>query len=240
MREIEVWVADLRALAEWLPALHPLLSPDEAERAARFRPEPLRDRFVLRRGLLRVLLGRAAGRLPEALVFEHGPHGKPALPGGPAFNLSDCKDDLAIAMGPAGAPGLELGIDVERQRAVPDAAGIAGRFFAAEERAALAALPPDRQAEGFLNGWTRKEAFIKATGAGLSMPLDRFAVDLAPERPARVLRMDPALAAGHAEDWSLFDLRPAPGLIAALAVRGTGWRVRARRVETAGEPFSPP
>lgn len=226
MREIEVRFADLRALAGRLPAMRALLSPGEAERAARFRLEAMRDRFVLRRGLLRALLGRACGRAPESLAFAHGPHGKPFLPGGPSFNLADCKDDVAIAIGPAGEPDLELGVDIERLRDVPDAAGIAARFFAAEEQAAFAALPPERRAEGFLNGWTRKEAVIKATGAGLSMPLDRFAVELTPDRPARVLRMDPALDAGRAEDWSLVDLRPAPGLVAALAVRGTGWSVR--------------
>ena len=220
--EIQVWYADLRGLAHRLEAFRALLSPDEAARAARFATEELRNRCVLRRGLLRHLLGQVLDRTPATLAFSYGPMGKPALPGGPAFNLADCKDHVLIAIAPVGS--VELGVDVERLRRVPDAAGIAERFFAPAERAALAALPDALRDEGFLNGWTRKEAFIKATGQGLSTSLDRFAVELAPDRPVRLLSLDGALEAGDAAEWSLFDLRPAPGLVGALAVRGGGWR----------------
>ncbi|TWA63371.1 4'-phosphopantetheinyl transferase [Azospirillum brasilense] len=220
--EIQLCYADLRGLTHRLEAFRALLSPDEAARAARFATEELRARCVLRRGLLRHRLGRVTGRDPAALVFSYGPMGKPSLPGGPAFNLADCKDHVLIAIAPGDA--VELGVDVERLRSVPDAAGIAERFFAPEERAAFAALPEALRDEAFLNGWTRKEAFIKATGQGLSTPLDRFAVELTPGRPARLLGLDGALEAGRAGDWSLFDLRPAPGLVGALAVRGEGWR----------------
>jgi Phosphopantetheinyl transferase len=218
--DVHVWYADLRALAGRLEAFRALLSPDEAARAARFRTEQLRERCVLRRGLLRTLLGRTTGREPASLAFDYGPQGKPSLPGGPAFNLADCKDDVLIAI----APARELGVDIERLRSVPDADGIAKRFFAPAEYAAFSAVPETQRDEAFLNGWTRKEAFIKATGAGLSMPLDRFAVELVPSHPARVLSVDPALRAGAAADWSMFDLRPVPGTLAALAIRGGGWR----------------
>ncbi|WP_114857706.1 4'-phosphopantetheinyl transferase family protein [Azospirillum brasilense] len=220
--EIQLCYADLRGLAHRLEAFRALLSPDEAARAARFATEELRTRCVLRRGLLRHRLGRVTGRDPAALAFAYGPMGKPSLPGGPAFNLADCKDHVMIAIAPHET--VELGVDVERLRRLPDAAGIAERFFAPEERAAFAALPDTLRDEAFLNGWTRKEAFIKATGQGLSTPLDRFAVELVPGRPARLLSLDGALEAGRATDWSLFDLRPAPGLVGALAVRGDGWR----------------
>jgi len=231
--EIRVCYADLRALGGRLEELRALLSPEEAERAQRYKTEELRDRCVLRRGLLRVLLGRCTGRAPGTLVFEYGPQGKPSLEGGPAFNLADCKDDVLIAV----APAVELGVDIERMRTLPDADGIAERFFAPAERAAFFALPQEQRAEAFMNGWTRKEAFIKATGAGLSMPLDKFAVELTPGAPARLLSVDESLGAGRAEDWSFFDLRPAPGLVAALAVRGQGWQVAAMRV---GELFIEP
>ena len=220
--EIQLCYADLRGLAHRLEAFRALLSPDEAARAARFATEELRTRSALRRGLLRHRLGRVLGRDPASLVFAYGPMGKPFLPGGPAFNLADCKDHVLIAIAPGET--VELGVDVERLRSVPDAAGIAERFFAPEERDAFAALPEALRDEAFLNGWTRKEAFIKATGQGLSTPLDRFAVELTPGRPARLLSLDGALEAGRATDWSLFDLRPAPGLVGALAVRGDGWR----------------
>ncbi|WP_188261726.1 4'-phosphopantetheinyl transferase family protein [Azospirillum tabaci] len=229
--EIQLWYADLRGLAHRLDAFRALLSPDEAARAARFATEALRTRCALRRGLLRHLLGRVLGRDPATLAFAYGPMGKPALPGGPAFNLADCKDHVLIAIAPVET--VELGVDVERLRSVPDAAGIAERFFAPEERDAFAALPDALRDEAFLNGWTRKEAFIKATGQGLSMPLDRFAVELTPGRPVRLLGLDGALEAGSALDWSLFDLRPAPGLIGALAVRGEGWRPALRPLDEA-------
>lgn len=231
---IEVWYADLRTLASRLEEFRALLSPDEAARAARFRTEPLRDRCVLRRGLLRRLLGRATGRPPESLAFAYGPQGKPSLPGGPAFNLADCKDEVLVAIAPATAPpALDLGVDIERLRTVPDADGIARRFFAPAEHAAFLAVPETLKDRAFLNGWTRKEAFIKATGAGLSMPLDRFAVELTPDRAPRLLSVDESLGAGLAEDWSLFDVAPAPDTIAALAVRGTGWRLDLRPAEEA-------
>ncbi|MGR0184946.1 4'-phosphopantetheinyl transferase family protein [Azospirillum aestuarii] len=220
--EIQLCYADLRGLAHRLEAFRALLSPDETARAARFATEELRTRCVLRRGLLRHRLGWVLGRDPATLVFAYGPMGKPFLPGGPAFNLADCKDHVLIAIAPLET--VELGVDVERLRSVADAAGIAERFFAPEERDAFAALPDALRDEAFLNGWTRKEAFIKATGRGLSTPLDRFAVELTPGRPARLLSLDGGLEAGNATDWSLFDLRPAPGLIGALAVRGDGWR----------------
>lgn len=229
--EIQLWYADLRGLAHRLEALRALLSPDETERAARFATQELRNRCALRRGVLRHLLGQALGRDPATLAFVYGPMGKPFLPDGPAFNLADCKDDVLIAVAPGET--VELGVDIERLRRVPDAAGIAERFFAPEEGAAFAALPDALRDEAFLNGWTRKEAFIKATGQGLSTPLDRFAVELAPGRPARLLRLDHTLEAGSAADWSLFDLRPAPGLVGALAVRGDGWRPALRPVTEA-------
>lgn len=238
---IQVWYADLGALAGRLEAFRALLSPDEAERAARFRTETLRERCVLRRGLLRHLLGRATGRDPAGLSFAYGPQGKPFLADGPAFNLADCKDDVLVAIAPAGAaPALPLGVDIERLRTVPDADGIAERFYAPAERAAFRAVPEPLRPQAFLNGWTRKEAVIKATGAGLSMPLDRFAVELTPGRAARLLWMDPALGVGAAEDWSLFDLEPAPGWVAALALRGAGWRPVLRpALRQVAEAFSP-
>ncbi|MBP2296351.1 4'-phosphopantetheinyl transferase family protein [Azospirillum rugosum] len=234
---IEVWYADLGALSGRLEAFRALLSPDEAERAARFRTEPLRERCVLRRGLLRHLLGRATGRNPASLSFAYGPQGKPFLADGPAFNLADCKDDVLVAIAPPGAtPTLPLGVDVERLRTVPDADGIAERFFAPAEHAAFRAVPEPLRPRAFLNGWTRKEAVIKATGAGLSMPLDRFAVELTPGRPSRLLWIDPSLGEGEAEDWALFDLQPATDRVAALAVRAGGWRPLLRPVAEALSP----
>lgn len=226
---IRVWFADLRALAGWLEPLRALLTADELERAERFTMERLTNRFILRRGLLRVLLGRCAGRAPESLRFDYGSHGKPELAGGPAFNLADSEDSVAIAVAAEG----RIGVDIERLRDIDSADGIADRFFHADECAALHALPPERRDEGFLLAWTRKEAFIKAAGLGLSMPLDQFAVSVTPDEPVAVLAIDEALRgdAGRPGDWSLFDRRILPDTVTAVAARGTGWAVETRVVD---------
>lgn len=226
---IRVWFADLRALAGRLEPLRALLTADELERAERFTMERLTNRFILRRGLLRVLLGRCAGRAPESLRFDYGSHGKPELAGGPAFNLADSEDSVAIAVAAEG----RIGVDIERLRDIDSADGIADRFFHADECTALHALPPERRDEGFLLAWTRKEAFIKAAGLGLSMPLDQFAVSVTPGDPVAVLSIDEALRgdAGQPGDWSLFDRRILPDTITAVAARGTGWTVETRVVD---------
>ncbi|WP_377811570.1 4'-phosphopantetheinyl transferase superfamily protein (plasmid) [Azospirillum sp. A29] len=223
---VRVWFADLTALSEHKAAMRALLSDDERERADRFLVERLTERFILRRGLLRLLLGRCTGRDPAGLVFDYGTHGKPSLPGGPAFNLSDSEDSLAIAVAAEG----RIGVDIERLRPIESAEGIADRFFHATERAALQGLGPERRDEGFLLAWTRKEAFIKAAGVGLSMPLDRFAVEVRPEAPPALLEIGEDLRGdvGVPADWSLFDRRVLPGTIAAIAAHGTGWTVETR------------
>lgn len=234
---IRVWFADLRALGGRRDALRALLTEDEIERAERFTMERLTNRFILRRGLLRVLLGRHAGRAPDGLRFDYGKHGKPALAGGPSFNLADSEDFVAIAMAAEG----RIGVDIERARGIESADGIADRFFHPTEQATLRALSPSRpepgapsqREEGFLLAWTRKEAFIKAAGVGLSMPLDQFAVSVTPGAPVEILSIDPALSAeaGTPEDWSLFDRRVLPDTIAAVAARGAGWHVETRVVD---------
>ncbi|RJF79689.1 4'-phosphopantetheinyl transferase superfamily protein [Azospirillum cavernae] len=227
---IRVWFADLRALSGRLPELRALLTHDEIERAQRFTMERLTNRFILRRGLLRVLLGRCTGQAPGGLRFDYGSHGKPSLVGGgPAFNLADSEDSVAIAVAAEG----RIGVDIERLRDIESADGISDRFFHPTECAALHALPPDQRNEGFLLGWTRKEAFIKAAGVGLSMPLDQFAVTVTPGLPVAVQAIDEALRAdaGTPDDWSLFDRRVLPETIAAVAARGVGWTVETQMVD---------
>ncbi|MBP2297610.1 4'-phosphopantetheinyl transferase family protein [Azospirillum picis] len=225
---VRVWYADLAGLSMQCGALRALLSDDEIERADRFLMKRLTERFILRRGLLRLLLGRLTGRDPGGLRFDYGSHGKPSLAGGPFFNLADSEESLAIAVSADGP----VGADIERLRPIESGEGIAERFFHDIERAALKALPPDRRDEGFLLAWTRKEAFIKAAGVGLSMPLDQFAVEVAPGAPPAVLAIDDRLRAdvGTPEEWSLFDRRILPGTIAAVAVRATGRTVETRVV----------
>jgi 4'-phosphopantetheinyl transferase len=187
------------------------LSPAERARAARFVFDVHRRRFSAARAALRRILAAHLGTTPAAIVFTELAHGKPAV-AGLEFNLSH-SDELAVIAVTRDAP---LGVDVERVRDVPDALAIAEHYFAPGERAALAAAPAAERARAFLRCWTRKEAFIKAIGEGLSHPLQRFEVAL---DAARFIAIDGSEAA--AARWSLVALEPAPGYIGALAVPAT-------------------
>ncbi len=224
--DVHVWLAVLGALS--VSELLPRLSPEERDRAARYHFERDRRAFVAARGLLRGLLGRYAGADPSRISFVYGPRGKPSLAGEPArtglrFNLSH-SGGLALF---AFALNRELGVDIERERLVPEADSIAARYFSRAEVATLAGLPTTERPPAFFRCWTRKEAFIKATGDGLSRPLDDFDVAFAPGQPARLLRVEGE--PGQAGRWWLEDLAPAPGFAGALAVEGRPARLVCRR-----------
>lgn len=221
---VDVWQGSLARDAAEFAALARLLDPAERERAARFVFPCHRARFIAGRGLLRLVLSRYLGPSPESLVFEYGNHGKPALrsicapPSPPlSFNLSHSDDLLVIAV----ANGRQVGVDIERVRESDeeglDTAEIAERFFSSLERRALAQLAPADRRRGFFSCWTRKEAFIKALGRGLSVPLDAFDVSVDPDGPARLL--DHRLShEAVAASWSLHTLPAAPRFSATLAV----------------------
>jgi len=201
MTQAEVVVVSLDVGGEALGALAALLTPDERQRAARFVFERDRRRFITARARLRQLLGARLGVAPESLQFVYNAHGKPALarPQGARdlrFNLSHCEDVAVYAF----ADGAEVGIDVEALRVLPDADDVAMRFFSANERAAYQRLSLHERPQGFFNCWTRKEAFIKALGSGLSHPLDSFDSSFIP-------------------GWTLRSFVPGPGLVGALAVQ---------------------
>jgi 4'-phosphopantetheinyl transferase len=205
------------------------LSADEAERAARFHFDRDRDRFTAARAQLRAVLALYLRTEPARLRFAYGPHGKPALAGGPAgggdsalrFNLAHSHELALLAV----TRSHEVGVDLEHVR--PDFAteDIAERFFSRREAAALRALPEGvARVEAFFRCWTRKEAFIKAKGEGLSFPLSLFTVSLAPGEPAALLGCD--TDAGETERWTLINLEPGAGYFAAAAAEGRGWHVR--------------
>ncbi len=223
-RGIHIWSVRLDPPEGRVRELARLLSADEAERAARFRFDRHRRRFTVGRGVLRQLLGRYLGVDPAQIAFRYGHRGKPELAeGSPAgrlhFNLSHSEELALYAL----TWGRELGVDVEQIRPLEDLEQIAERFFAAGERGVLRAVPDPLKARAFFNCWTRKEAYIKAVGEGLALPLDSFEVTLAPGEPARMLSMD-----GDAEKaggWTLSEFEPEPGFVGALAVEGLGWQV---------------
>jgi 4'-phosphopantetheinyl transferase len=220
--EVHLWRAPLDLGPERLDRLACLLTPDEAERAARLRAEEPRRRFIAARGVLRELLGRCLGAPPEALRFAYAEHGKPRLVGVGAetlrFNLAH-SGGLALY---AVAAGRDVGVDVECVRATLGAMRIAERFFAPAEIAWLREQPEAARQTAFFRLWTCKEAFLKATGEGVTRPLREVEVSLgADEETATVTRRGAAEAPG----WSLRVLRPAPDHVGALAAEGSGWRL---------------
>jgi 4'-phosphopantetheinyl transferase len=208
----ELVVARLDASAEGVAALATHLSRSEKDRAARFHFERDRRRYTVARGRLRELLASRLGEEPHALEFVYGENGKPALADASLhFNVSHCEDVAVYAL----CREREIGVDVEALHPIREADGIAAQFFSRAETEAFRALGESSRTLGFYNCWTRKEAMVKATGAGLAMPLDGFAVSLAPGDAARVLHV-----AGRPGDggWRLHSFTPRPGFVAALAI----------------------
>ncbi len=219
--EVHVWQSSLDLDTDTLNQLRQTLSPDEQSRADRFTFPKLRAHFTAGRGMLRVLLGRYLDRDPAALRFRYNLQGKPALADSAGdvlrFNLAHSHGIAVYAV----ARQREVGIDVERVR--PEVAGddIAERYFSPRELAALRSLPTEQRLEAFFHCWTRKEAYIKAVGKGLALPLDSFDVSVTPEEAA-VLEARHEGAAGR---WTMRALEVPAGYVGALAVEGAGWRV---------------
>lgn len=217
--EVHVWRVCLNPDGLPLQQLWGVLSPDEQRRAGKFHFQRDREHFVAARGALRVILSRYTGATPHSLRFSYDSFGRPSLVAEtgstpPHFNVSHSGGVALYAV----ADVREVGVDIEHVR--EDLAGleIAERFFSPHEVAALRALPPEERAAAFFDCWTRKEAYIKARGEGLSHPLHLFTVSLAPGHPAALLRTDDDPQ--EAARWSLVELFPGEGFRAALAVKG--------------------
>jgi 4'-phosphopantetheinyl transferase len=209
---VRLWLPDRFA---WAQEHAGLLSDDERRRAERFVFEPVRQRFVACRAALRDCLARCLNREPAELAFEYGPHGKPRLtaaqnPQGLSFNVAHSVDVALIALG----RNCELGVDVESIPSAINWQGIARRFLASAEWTQLQQLPPDLQRLGFYRVWTCKEAYLKATARGLSLPLGQFAVCADPRLPARLVSADDE--ADAPARWQIRTLHPAPEYAAAV------------------------
>jgi 4'-phosphopantetheinyl transferase len=216
--EIHIWRAGLAIRPEEEDRLTTSLSPDERARAARFLSLPARKQFVAARSALRAILSHYTRRLPGEIAFRRGPVGKPSLADtGPTplfFNLSHSGELALVAVTALG----EIGVDVERVREMASADQLAARFFHPNEVAALRALPAEQRAVGFFNAWTRKEAFLKATGKGISYGIERVEVTLTPGEPPRVIALDGDRRA--AAGWSLATFEAARGYLGSLAMAG--------------------
>jgi 4'-phosphopantetheinyl transferase len=220
--DIHVWRISLEQPGEIVEALGRLLSADETERARRFHFDKDRRHYVVARGALRRLIGCYLEAKPESIHFAYQEYGKPHLAGdSPSptfkFNLAHSGSLAVFAFTHLG----EIGVDLEQIK--PELAGedIARRFFSESEVATLDAQPESERALAFFNCWTRKEAFIKAKGMGLSLPLDQFEVTLIPGQEARLLRT--AWDESEAGRWSIKSLDVEEGYVGALAIEAHDW-----------------
>lgn len=207
------WPLDVSALQG--EDLRKVLSPDELERAERYRFDQHRNEFILTRAVLRIVLASYTAQSPESLSFDYSAQGKPALRNGPPdlrFNVSHTEGLAVLAL----VREREIGVDAEKIRPQPDAQKLAKRFFSAQEQRFLEKLSGDELQRAFFRCWTHKEAYIKAKGEGLSIPLHAFDVSLEADRPAALVgtRPDPT----EAGRWTLYDLSIGQGYAAALAV----------------------
>lgn len=216
--QVHIWRISLDPPTPLLHSFETTLNADELHRANRFRTPALRRKFLAGRGALRAILAAYLLRDPSTVTFAYESHGKPVIAGETTarleFNLSHTADLALLAL----AQGRPLGVDVEERKPMDNAEKIISRFFSPREQADFLALPPADRNAAFFRAWTRKEAYLKAKGTGLSTQLDSFDVTLKPSESPALTRIgdDPAEPAR----WSLLDLHPGPGFPAALAVLG--------------------
>jgi 4'-phosphopantetheinyl transferase len=212
---VQVWGVWLSGSDDSLAYYRSTLSPEELQRAERFRFEHLRHSYTRSRGSLRLLLAHYLGHPPNEIQLIYRPKGKPILRDSSQidFNASHSGQMALYAF----TVGCELGIDVEQLRKLDDAESIAARFFSTAEASELLSLTPEQRGPAFFRCWTRKEAYVKAVGGGLAIPLNLFQVTLLPGIPARFVQL--ASDMGTAADWTLDHLELAPGYLGALAYR---------------------
>jgi 4'-phosphopantetheinyl transferase len=223
--EVHVWRVRLTCQALRVEELTRFLAEDERDRAKRFHFDRDRNRFIIAHSALRIILGKYLNSDPARIRFNYSAYGKPELAeefqaSGIEFNLSHSHDLALIAV----TRHRQIGIDLELIRPGFANEKIAEHFFSPQEVHSLRALERDKQDEAFFNCWTRKEAYIKARGEGLSIPLDEFDVSLAPGEPAALLKIR-----GSPEEvdrWTLCELTPARGFAGAMVVEGHHWRVK--------------
>jgi len=210
--EIEVWKARLDLRAEEVKQCASVLSRDEKLRAGRFHFERDRRRFIVARGMLRLLLGSHIHIAPTAIAFAYSKHGKPLVAGNTAqihFNVSHSEECALYAI----SRSCRLGVDIECLNRDADWHGLAKRFFTDNEYIALQNLNASSRKRAFLACWTRKEAIIKATGDGLTLALDQFEVTVEPDVEPQIL----SAAYLTIADWKLYAADVGNGYVATVA-----------------------
>jgi len=216
--EVQVWRIDLGAFQKHSDDLFSFLSSEEKKRSKGFYFERDKKNYVITRGILRIILGKYLQRHPATIQFIYGEHGKPFLnkenhKPDIQFNISHSKNIALISF----TTGRDIGVDVEYIRKI-NHVSIAQRFFSPDEVKEILSLPVSDQLEAFFSFWTKKEAFIKAKGGGLSVPLRSFSVSSTKKTKVRITH----IANAHEEEkmWSLFDIEVGKEYRAACAVKG--------------------
>ena len=229
--QVHLWAAALHEFVDQSPKLEALLAPAEHQRASAFKFAKDRSQFVIRRGLLRIVLSRYLGQSPSEIAFRHGEHGKPEVqwevPGQRLFFNASHSADIAVYAITSTCP---VGIDVEHTVDISGIHTIARHFFVPRETQTLLALPADSQLLAFYTCWTRKEAYLKATGEGIAESLAKVEVSLAPQDEPAVVSV-----AGNPrarEEWQLRPFVPAAGYLGCIAYRHTALAMRQWRVAT--------
>jgi 4'-phosphopantetheinyl transferase len=222
--EIHVWRVSLAQTPSCLQSLQQTLSTDECTKAEAFRFPKDRSQFIVSRGALRAILSRYLNLNPRILRFDYNPYGKPSLiaaQGGNIlrFNLSHSRTMALIAI----TKNRDIGVDIEGINPNFPCLEIAEKFFSPLENSVLRSLPEHLQLTAFFTCWTRKEAYIKAVGKGLSIPLNQFDVSLAPGEPAALLNVEENPE--EASKWSLIELIPSSDMVAAIAVELCCWKL---------------
>lgn len=221
--EVHVWRASLQVPDFVLDKYSQLLSDDELSRKKRFHFERDRWRYSFGRGVLRFILGKYLVADPKDVDFSYGDYGKPFLDSAlydiPIHFNHAHSNDLSLY---AFTLSRSVGIDIEYMRPIPDYDKISEKFFSLGENAILQKLPENHKQEAFYNIWTRKEAYIKAVGGGLTIPLDMFEVSVISSEPVQLKSID--CSNDKASRWRMESFHPSKGYAAAIVVEGYDWR----------------
>jgi 4'-phosphopantetheinyl transferase len=229
--EVHVRIASLDCPQSEMKYFENILAEDEVNRANRFHFKKDRERFVAGRGLLRMILSSYVGMPANEIIFTYGCHGKPGLrrqDSRPAieFNLAHSAGTAIYAI----TRGRRVGVDIEVMKYEFPLESVAEHFFSTVEVAALRSLPQHMQRIAFFKCWTRKEAFIKALGDGLSCPFSDFDVSLMPGQPARLLHVRGA--SEEASRWYMEDIESVAGYAAAIVFSGSQCRMHVSQWDT--------
>lgn len=216
MHQAHVWSAVLNCSIQKLAFFFNLLDADEQVRASRFHFEKDRHQFIASHGILRAILSGYLNISPEKIIFSYNEFGKPFIENQTdiQFNLSHSKNITLIAI----TKNYSIGVDIEYIKQTRDVDAIAERYFSTREYSALKQLPTEERQKAFFNVWSRKEAFLKAHGQGLSYSLEKVEVSLATSEPAKFIAIHDENE--NISEWKLYNLEPAHDFAAAVAIKG--------------------